>query len=100
MKKTKKIFIINNAQREKAKAFLRMHQTEGMCVIPNAWDAASAYIYEKAGFAAVATTSAGTGPEYLLGGIDLWQKCCVYFGRRERDLCDFPRLWQDPRCAA
>ena len=38
--------IINNAQREKAKAFLRMHQTEGMFVIPNAWDAASAYIYE------------------------------------------------------
>ena len=35
--------IINNAQREreKAKAFLRMHQTEGMFVIPNAWDAAS-----------------------------------------------------------
>ena len=57
--------IINNAQREKAKAFLRMHQTEGMFVIPNAWDAASAYIYEKAGFAAVATTSAGIA--YALG---------------------------------
>lgn len=57
--------IINNTQREKAKAFLRMHQTEGMFVIPNAWDAASAYIYEKAGFAAVATTSAGIA--YALG---------------------------------
>ena len=63
--------IINNAQREKAKAFLRMHQTEGMFVIPNAWDAASAYIYEKAGFAAVATTSAGIA--YALGYPDVEQ---------------------------
>ena len=57
--------IISQEQKEKAKTFLRMHQTDGMFVIPNAWDAASAYIYEKAGFAAVATTSAGLA--YALG---------------------------------
>ena len=57
--------IISQEQREKAQTFLCMHQTDGMFVIPNAWDAASAYIYEKAGFAAVATTSAGLA--YALG---------------------------------
>ena len=36
-----------------------------MFVIPNAWDVASAYIYEKQGFSAVATTSAGIA--YSLG---------------------------------
>jgi len=36
-----------------------MHHGPGILVLPNAWDAASARIFEDAGFAAIATTSAG-----------------------------------------
>ncbi|HJU09396.1 MAG TPA: isocitrate lyase/phosphoenolpyruvate mutase family protein [Candidatus Binataceae bacterium] len=49
----------NQAQREKAEAFRRMHDRSRILVLPNAWDAASARIFENAGFSAVATTSAG-----------------------------------------
>jgi 2-methylisocitrate lyase-like PEP mutase family enzyme len=44
---------------EKAERFRRMHHGPGILVLPNAWDAASARIFEDAGFAAIATTSAG-----------------------------------------
>src|SRR5947199_10513173 len=47
------------AQRDKAEAFRRMHDRTRILVLPNAWDAASARIFEEAGFEAVATTSAG-----------------------------------------
>lgn len=56
---------ISSAQRVRAAAFLKMHREEGMFVIPNAWDAASAHIFEKMGFQAIATTSAGIA--YALG---------------------------------
>ena len=46
-------------QRQKAEAFLRMHDRRHILVLPNAWDGASARIFEAAGFRAVATTSAG-----------------------------------------
>src|ERR1700758_3501292 len=46
-------------QRDKAEAFRRMHDRSRILVLPNAWDAASARIFEDAGFSAVATTSAG-----------------------------------------
>jgi 2-methylisocitrate lyase-like PEP mutase family enzyme len=46
-------------QSEKAEAFRRMHDRSRILVLPNAWDAASARIFEEAGFSAVATTSAG-----------------------------------------
>src|SRR5215468_845260 len=46
-------------QRAKAEAFRRMHDRSRILVLPNAWDAASARIFEDAGFSAVATTSAG-----------------------------------------
>ena len=36
-----------------------MHHGRGILVLPNAWDVASARIFEEAGFGAVATTSAG-----------------------------------------
>jgi len=49
----------SQAQRAKAEAFLRMHDRSQILVLPNAWDAASARIFEDAGFTAVATTSAG-----------------------------------------
>ena len=37
----------------------RNDNTAGRLLLPNAWDAASARIFEEAGFAAVGTTSAG-----------------------------------------
>ena len=46
-------------QREKAEAFRAMHDRSRILVLPNAWDAMSARIFEAAGFRAVATTSAG-----------------------------------------
>lgn len=43
---------------EHAAEFLELHSGPGF-VLPNAWDAGSARILEQAGFAAIATTSAG-----------------------------------------
>ena len=43
----------------KAEALRRLHGGPGMLVLPNAWDAASAQVFERAGFAAIATTSGG-----------------------------------------
>src|SRR5207253_9148545 len=43
----------------KAEALRRLHAGPDMLVLPNAWDAASAQVFEKAGFAAMATTSGG-----------------------------------------
>jgi 2-methylisocitrate lyase-like PEP mutase family enzyme len=47
------------AQQAKAEAFLALHQRQDLFILPNAWDAASARVFEKAGFAAIGTTSAG-----------------------------------------
>ncbi|HWL42233.1 MAG TPA: isocitrate lyase/phosphoenolpyruvate mutase family protein [Ilumatobacter sp.] len=44
---------------DRAAAFLSMHQSGKGFIIPNAWDAGSARLLEQAGFAAIATTSAG-----------------------------------------
>src|SRR5260370_7866489 len=44
---------------DKMVAFRQLHQGPGILVLANAWDVASARIFEEAGFAAVATTSAG-----------------------------------------
>lgn len=46
-------------QARKAEQFLALHTGPGLFILPNAWDAASAKIYETAGFKAVGTTSAG-----------------------------------------
>ena len=46
-------------QREIAEAFRKMHHGPGILLLPNAWDAVSARIFEDAGFPAIATTSAG-----------------------------------------
>ena len=42
-----------------ARDFLALHGGSNILVLPNAWDAASARIFEEAGFPAIATTSAG-----------------------------------------
>ena len=43
----------------KADAFRAMHHGRKILLLPNAWDVASARIFEEAGFGAIATTSAG-----------------------------------------
>src|SRR5215471_8061346 len=50
-----------NLEEQKAKAvsFRTMHRGPKMLVLPNAWDVASARVFEDAGFGAIATTSAG-----------------------------------------
>jgi len=48
-----------DAQCKKAEAFRRLHDRARLLVLPNAWDAMSARIFEAAGFSAIATTSAG-----------------------------------------
>ena len=46
-------------QTEKAVQFRRLYRGPGVLLLPNAWDVASARIFEEAGFPAIATTSAG-----------------------------------------
>jgi 2-methylisocitrate lyase-like PEP mutase family enzyme len=49
----------NDLQKSKAMAFRAMHRGERILVLPNAWDVASARVFEEAGFEAIATTSGG-----------------------------------------
>jgi 2-methylisocitrate lyase-like PEP mutase family enzyme len=42
-------------------AFVAAHKSDELIVLPNAWDVASALLLVRAGFSAVATTSAGIG---------------------------------------
>lgn len=44
---------------EQAQAFHDLHRQQGCFLIPNAWDVGSAKMLQAAGFAAIATTSAG-----------------------------------------
>lgn len=46
-------------QTDKAVLFRQLHRGPGVLLLPNAWDVASARIFEEAGFPAMATTSAG-----------------------------------------
>ena len=63
-----------NAKREsasgqaKAAEFRRWHGESRPLVLPNAWDAASARIFEDAGFPSIGTTSAGIA--WMLGYAD------------------------------
>ena len=49
----------NGDQVAHAHAFRQMHQGSPALLVPNAWDAVSARLFEEAGFRAVATTSGG-----------------------------------------
>jgi 2-methylisocitrate lyase-like PEP mutase family enzyme len=51
--------MISKKQKEKARIFSDMHKANKMFVLPNAWNVGSAYVFEKQGFEAVATSSAG-----------------------------------------
>ena len=48
-----------DSQTNKAIQFRQLHRGPGVLILPNAWDVASARIFEDAGFPAIATTSAG-----------------------------------------
>src|SRR5438445_5648956 len=48
-----------HSQRDRALQFRQMHTNPPLLVLPNAWDTASARIFEQAGFRAIATTSSG-----------------------------------------
>jgi 2-methylisocitrate lyase-like PEP mutase family enzyme len=49
----------NKKHAELARQFLELHRGSKILVLPNAWDVASARIFEDAGFPAIGTTSAG-----------------------------------------
>src|SRR5690348_3737268 len=49
----------SSTQKEMAAQFRQLHHESLPLVLPNAWDAASARIFELAGFQAIATTSSG-----------------------------------------
>ena len=51
--------MITDEQRISAKIFQELHKGGEMLLLPNIWDAGSAFIFEKQGFSALATTSAG-----------------------------------------
>lgn len=53
------IEMLSPTQADKAKLFLSLHHGPHILVLPNAWDVASARIFEDAGFPAIATTSSG-----------------------------------------
>jgi len=55
-------------QTEKGRRFLELHNGPKILILPNAWDVASARIFEEAGFPAIATTSAGVA--FSLGYTD------------------------------
>jgi 2-methylisocitrate lyase-like PEP mutase family enzyme len=56
---------------DKAEYFRSLHQAPPILILPNAWDAATARVFEAAGFRAVATTSAGVAAAlgYPDGGV-------------------------------
>jgi 2-methylisocitrate lyase-like PEP mutase family enzyme len=50
---------MSTTQRNRAASLRQLHAGPSILVLPNAWDAISARLFEDAGFPAVATTSAG-----------------------------------------
>jgi len=48
-----------SVQRERAERFRRLHDGPGLLVVGSAWDPGSAVIFEREGFEAIATSSAG-----------------------------------------
>jgi 2-methylisocitrate lyase-like PEP mutase family enzyme len=50
---------VQQSQKDLAEDFLNLHKTPPLFVLANAWDVASARIFELAGFKAIGTTSAG-----------------------------------------
>ena len=57
-----------STQRERAQRFLRLHDGPDVLVVGSAWDPGSAVLFEREGFEAIATSSAGVA--YSLGHPD------------------------------
>lgn len=53
------MMINRDQQRQKAAEFLALHHAPIILILPNAWDVASAKIFQLEGFKAIGTTSAG-----------------------------------------
>jgi 2-methylisocitrate lyase-like PEP mutase family enzyme len=51
--------MVDPKQVERANRFRQLHDRSRILVLPNAWDVASARVFEEAGFPAIASTSAG-----------------------------------------
>lgn len=51
--------MITENQKGKARIFSDMHKENKMFLLPGAWNAGSAYVFEKQGFKAIGTSSAG-----------------------------------------
>src|SRR5258708_28855821 len=54
-----RLFMDRDKQKSMAEMFRAMHRSERILLLPNAWEVASARVFEQAGFGAIATTSAG-----------------------------------------
>ena len=54
------------AQIRKAQALRKMHDRPNILVLPNAWDAVTALVFARLGFAAIATTSGGVAHEVVI----------------------------------
>lgn len=46
-------------QQQYAETFRTLHSRSDILILPNAWDVASALLFEQAGFNAIGTSSAG-----------------------------------------
>jgi len=53
------VIVNKETQRERAKTFQELHQSDQLFVLGNAWDVTSAKIFEIEGYKAIGTTSAG-----------------------------------------
>jgi len=59
------VLVVSQSLIEKTTAFRDLNSRGRRLLLPNAWDAASARVFEEAGFGAIGTTSAGIA--YSLG---------------------------------
>ena len=85
----------DSTQLAKAQAFKKLHERDGIFVVPNPWDAGSAKMLQSIGFEALATTSAGLA--FSLGKSDgdcsvmledAFDKCAEHcFGNRYPCFC-------------
>ena len=67
----------------RASAFCDLHQAERTFVMPCAWDAFSAQLFERAGFQCVGTTSGGVN--WVKGRKDYIYTCLLYTSPSPRD---------------
>ncbi len=94
--------MISQQTKENARIFMNMHKNNEMFVLPNVWNAGSAVVFEKAGFKALATTSAGIayGLGYADGEDILFEDLCLAIKQITQRIniplsCDFERGYSE-----